>query len=105
MTQEAKIELNAIVDAIKNTVKAKEIYLFGSFARGEEREYSDFDVYVVLQDEETRRPIECEQDIHYACYDIVNKGLDVLTEHFSKFQFNNQGVVKIVKEEGVKLYG
>lgn len=47
MTLEERNELNAIVEAIKNTVKAKEIYLFGSYARGEQREYSDFDVYPV----------------------------------------------------------
>lgn len=105
MTLEEKNELNAVVEAIKNTVKTKEIYLFGSYARGEQRKHSDFDLYVVLEDDEPRRRIECLQDIHCACYDIITKGIDVLSDYETKFHENNFGVTKIVKQEGVKLYG
>lgn len=105
MTLEEKTELEAVVETIKKTVKTKEIYLFGSYARGEQRKHSDFDVFVVLEDDEPRRRIECLQDIHCACYDIITKGLDVLSDYDSSFQVDNFGVTKIVKQEGVKLYG
>ena len=46
MDRAAKKELQIIIDAILNMVKAKTIYLFGSYARETASEDSDFDVYV-----------------------------------------------------------
>ena len=57
MNETARNELEQIKEIIRNTVDPEGIYLFGSFAYGEPREDSDYDIYVVLPDDGPR-PLE-----------------------------------------------
>ena len=43
-------EIRLIADRLKKSVEPQKIYLFGSFARGEERADSDYDFYLVMPD-------------------------------------------------------
>ena len=54
MNETARNELEQIKEIIRNTVDPEGIYLFGSFAYGEPREDSDYDIYVVLPDDGPR---------------------------------------------------
>ena len=47
MNETSRTELEQIKEIIRNTVDPEGIYLFGSFAYGEPREDSDYDIYVV----------------------------------------------------------
>ena len=46
--------LNYITECIKNTIPVSAIYLFGSYAKGNYRENSDLDIYVVTPDKSIR---------------------------------------------------
>lgn len=102
---EIQAELDEIVKVIVNTVKTEEIYLFGSFARGEEGEDSDFDIFVVLSDEE-ERILRCCQKISVALFPLKKRGIDILGEYSSLFQDESQRKImaNLVHQEGVKLY-
>ncbi|HCO39563.1 MAG TPA: nucleotidyltransferase domain-containing protein [Aquificaceae bacterium] len=43
-------ELQKIIEEVKNHPKVVAIYLFGSYARGEEKPLSDIDIAVILKD-------------------------------------------------------
>lgn len=103
---EIQTELEEIVSVIINTVNTEEIYLFGSFSRGEERDDSDFDIFVVLDDDEDRK-ILCRQKVYRALIPLNERGFDILTEYNSKFYNEKERgyMAKIVLAEGVKLYG
>ena len=46
--------LEHITEGIKNTMPVSAIYLFGSYAKGNYRENSDIDIYVVTPDKSRR---------------------------------------------------
>ena len=49
MTTEDKTEIENIVKQFIQTLNPLKIYLFGSFARGEENSSSDYDFYIIMQ--------------------------------------------------------
>lgn len=46
--------LERIVDSITGAVETERIYVFGSYARGDQREDSDLDLYVISSEDENR---------------------------------------------------
>ena len=46
-------ELRNITMRLAESLHPEKIYLFGSFARNEETEESDYDIYIVLSDDDT----------------------------------------------------
>ena len=48
MTTEDKTEIENIVKQFIQTLNPLKIYLFGSFARGEENSSSDYDFYIIM---------------------------------------------------------
>ncbi|MDR2543663.1 MAG: nucleotidyltransferase domain-containing protein [Treponema sp.] len=100
-------ELLAVKDIILKTVNCEKIYLFGSYINNTHRENSDYDLYVVLNND-SENPVFAEQNIYRNL--SKRKGrhtpVDVLAEN--KTKFNNLCVLptmerKIVRE-GVLLY-
>ncbi|MCL2766959.1 MAG: nucleotidyltransferase domain-containing protein, partial [Peptococcaceae bacterium] len=55
-------EIEAITEAIKDTVDCEKIYLFGSYAYGEPNADSDMDFYVVIPDD-GERPLKVMRNI------------------------------------------
>lgn len=49
MITEDKTEIENIVKRFIQTLNPLKIYLFGSFARGEENSSSDYDFYIIIQ--------------------------------------------------------
>jgi len=100
-------EINEIVNSILSSVPASEIYLFGSFAKGTEREDSDYDFYVVIPDNSGMRELEASR--------VINKGIlqrtrsiDMLVGTQSKFNRRKDYFYSIeneIIETGVKLHG
>lgn len=108
MTDAIKKELDLLVEIILKTVKAEEIYLFGSYARGDARADSDLNLYVVLEDGE-RDALECAQEISIAiAYTTVSetRSTDILAQHSGDFYNKTCHTQweKAVFEEGVKIY-
>lgn len=77
MDFEISEELSEIRRAILATVKAEDIYLFGSHAYGTPNSESDFDIYVTIPDSEVR-PLLAMQRIGQALYKIQRRPVDLL---------------------------
>jgi predicted nucleotidyltransferase len=101
-------EINEIVKSILASVPALEIYLFGSFAKGIEKDDSDFDFYVVIPDDSNMREIEATHEIRYNLAGKQPRGIDMLVGRQSKFNQRKSHFATIeneVMKTGVKLYG
>ena len=68
-----KEAIQRVVDHIAETFDPEKIILFGSYAYGEPKPWSDVDLLVVI---ETETPKQMQLDIVLSCYDPV--GLDIL---------------------------
>ena len=108
MNEAYRAEINDIVDSILSSVPALEIYLFGSFANGIEREDSDYDFYVVIPDDSGMREREATWAIRGELVGKQKRGIDMLVGTQSKFNRRKDYLYSIeneVMESGVKLYG
>ena len=100
-------EILMVKDIILKAVDCEKIYLFGSYAYETQREGSDYDLYVVLKNED-ENPVVAEQSIYRSLSKREGKHtpIDVLAEN--KDKFNKLCVLptmerKIVRE-GILLY-
>ncbi|MCL2775723.1 MAG: nucleotidyltransferase domain-containing protein [Oscillospiraceae bacterium] len=108
MNEVQRTEINEIVSSILSSVPALEIYLFGSFAKGTEREDSDYDFYVVIPDDSGMRELEANWAIRYSLVGKQKRSIDMLVGTQSKFNRRKDYFYSIeneIKDTGVKLYG
>ena len=109
MTDQEK--LNKIKEIIldeckKEGVCVERIILFGSRARGDNREGSDFDIYVVVEDIEFSKLRELYGNIQWAVVDIEPE-VDLVVRTKKNFEENSKSVGFIsyyVKKEGKSLW-
>jgi len=99
-------ELESIKRAILNAVSVKEIYLFGSYADGTSHTGSDFDLYVVIPDNDMR-PIEAMQIISDSIGKMNIRAVDIIVGRESVFHQRRQlpTIERRIYRDGVKLYG
>lgn len=100
-------EIRAIAERIRKSLLPKKIYLFGSFARGDARKYSDYDFYVVMPDG-SGNPIELCQNAYCSLIGLERKrGADIIVGHESTFaeRKNRPTIEREVDREGILLYG
>ncbi len=82
----------------------EEIYLFGSVARGEDDQFSDVDILIIVQD--------CTEEEYIELKDYYAKILDIPVEWISLYRISkvekmyNRGSYFLwhIKKEGIKLY-
>ena len=107
ITGSLKEELNSITHEIVSLLPDADVILFGSYARGEQRKWSDLDICVVA-DEYPMRLI----DMMGAIYDVISnkteRPLDLLLFH--RQRFNQRAALKptieyTIAREGVRLNG
>jgi len=100
-------ELLAIKDIILKTVDCDKIYLFGSYANNTQRKNSDYDLYVVLKNE-NENTILAEQNIYrnLSKRDGRHTPTDILTEKKNKFAelCALPTIERKIAREGVLLY-
>lgn len=101
--------LQEIVDGIVSAVPTKAIYVFGSFARGEENSRSDIDIFIVTDDPSVRsyvHGVNARSAIRDAIYrqglnyDLVCTDAEV----FEREKDKTGALSRVVQREGVKLY-
>jgi predicted nucleotidyltransferase len=97
--------VNAIVIRLVHELKPQQIYLFGSRARGDATEDSDYDLLVVV-DERVGAPFEMEQRSRRALRDI-RQPMDVVIYTRRDFEWMLEATASLpatVKREGRLLY-
>lgn len=75
------------VKFIRQKFGVKRIGIFGSFARGEEREDSDLDVLVVF--EEGQKTFDNYMDLKFYLEDLLDREVDLVTEKSLKPQLKD----------------
>ncbi|HIR13179.1 MAG TPA: nucleotidyltransferase domain-containing protein [Candidatus Choladousia intestinavium] len=98
-------EINAIKDRICMTIMPKRIYLFGSFAKDNYNEDSDYDFYVVVPDDAGNK-IELSQKAYKSLRGVRKRPIDIVVGYESSFEerAKENTLEKVVKQEGVLLY-
>ena len=100
-------QILTIKDNILSTVgeSCEKIYLFGSYAYGTPETNSDYDFYVVLNDE-TENPILVMQKIYEYMCDTNYIPVDVLANYKSHFERRSiqPTLERTIANEGVLLY-
>ena len=102
-----KEELSAIAREIVALIPGAEVILFGSYARGEQRKWSDLDLCVVA-DEYPMRLLDMMHAIREAVNVKTERPLDILLFHRQSFAEHSAWKPTIeytIAKEGVKLNG
>jgi len=105
MTKNEKEKLNIMIDAIKEKTTPQKIILFGSFAKGTEKEDSDIDICIIT--DKPQRKIDMLNEIRLSTIDKIDIPFDILI--YRKKEFNERAKRKNsfenqINEEGVLLY-
>jgi len=101
------IDSEKIIEVINEIVDAKVIYIFGSYAKGQQRNDSDIDIYIVVNSL-NGRVIEILSQIRVALMHIVDKPMDILlstTEMFEERKTFKSSIERVINKEGVAIYG
>jgi len=100
-------DIIAIKDSILNTVgdTCQKIYLFGSHAYGNPNKDSDYDFFVVL-DDDTEKPILVLEKIYEYMCDTKYVPVDVLANYKSRFEWRSTQptIERTIANKGVVLY-
>ena len=100
-------EILAVKEIILKTVDCEKIYLFGSYSRNTQREGSDYDLYVVLKNED-ENPVFAEQSIYRNLSKRSGRytPTDILAENKNKFNdlCSLPTIERKIAREGILLY-
>ena len=78
-------------------------YLYGSYARGTQKEYSDIDIAVVLAEiAQTGNYVEEAFDIFHEAQEY-NSLLEVICLKKDEFENNGGTIVSLIKKEGIRI--
>jgi predicted nucleotidyltransferase len=100
-------ELLAVKDIILETVNCEKIYLFGSYVNNTQKKDSDYDLYVVLKDD-NENPVFVEQSIYrnLSRREGRHTPVDILAENKTKFDTLCElpTIERKIAREGVLLH-
>ena len=98
-------KLKQICSVIHQTVETEKIYLFGSYAYGVPTQNSDFDLCVIIPDNDLR-PADAIKKIRRALYPVQDMPLDVVVYRSADFTNRQQtaSLERKISREGVLLY-
>lgn len=99
-------EIKKIAAKLKETLMPKNIYLFGSFAKGTYHQDSDYDFYIVMPDDAGDQ-IYLEQKAYRSLRGLRKRPVDILIGYESAFKKRCQQMTleQSVAKEGILLYG
>ncbi|MFM8720929.1 MAG: nucleotidyltransferase domain-containing protein [Chthoniobacterales bacterium] len=106
-TGPVRAALTEVVETIAQRIPARAIYLFGSYARGEQRPESDIDLLVVVDDEAKQAPRRLASEAYAS---LVGTKLPVEIKVVRQGDFRRRSswlssVERAVQSEGLLLYG
>ncbi len=93
------------LESIRGRHDIKRAYLFGSFARGTMREYSDVDLAIVLGSLQgfSDSPFDEQFEIFHEAQEF-NSLLEVVCFSQEEFEKDGGALVQQIKKEGLKLF-
>ena len=93
------------MNRLVETVSPEKIYLFGSYARGDYNEDSDYDFYVVVQNDRTDI-LGITQEAYIGLLNLERKPVDIIVNTIERFEekSNFQSIEKTIKQEGIVVY-
>ena len=99
-------EIQAIKDRLVEQLSPLKIYLFGSYAYGTPTADSDYDFYIIV-DDENRDTLDLMARAYAACSEIKQRPVDILVGTESSFEARKQRptIENEVFHKGVLLYG
>ena len=99
-------EIEEVKKRFVEMLKPKEIYLFGSFARGTQNENSDLDFYIVMPDG-TENKTDLLQKAYRSLRGLKRRSVDIVLEDVSTFRKRRveNTLERIVTKEGILVYG
>jgi predicted nucleotidyltransferase len=95
---------NGFLNLLRKKHDVREAYLFGSFAKGIEKDYSDVDLAVVLGEVDTSEdsPFDETFRIFHEAQEY-NSLLEVVCFFQEEFDRVGGALVKLIKKEGIRL--
>ncbi|MBR6297428.1 MAG: nucleotidyltransferase domain-containing protein [Treponema sp.] len=98
-------EIRSIAERLGQSVNPQKIYLFGSFARGDERDDSDYDFYLVMPDTVTDR-LAVSQNAYRSLRGLKRRSVDIVVGSVSGFdeRKGRKTLENIIAREGIVLY-
>ena len=101
--KESVDNIKEIADEIAAKVKPLKIILFGSFAKGSYTEDSDFDFYLVIDDE--RNVATATQEAYIASSNIKKRPVDIVVGTNTRFETKRKASYTQMVEREVEQYG
>jgi len=105
LSKDEVIEMaNGFLELLRQTHDVRQAYLFGSFAKGTAKDYSDVDLAVVLGslDRSEESPFDEAFKIFHEGQEY-NSLLEVVCFPQEEFQQNGGALVRLIKKEGIRL--
>lgn len=99
-------QISLLKDCIIGAISPLKVYLFGSFADGTNNAESDFDFYVIVNDDE-KNLLELTQKAYRAIRGKKNRPVDIIVVRKSKFEERKDWSLSLEREvddKGVLLY-
>ncbi len=98
-------EISVLIRIMVETVHPEKIYLFGSSARGEQNPDSDYDFYIVMNDN-AERAILIMRKIRKAIRDYKQLPVDIIVSKSTSFRERTTlpTLEKAIVTEGILLY-
>lgn len=104
ITTEEKIDLEKIVNAILKEISSIEaIYLFGSIAKGEENEKSDYDIAVIVR-EYPEKDLDKIARIRYSLLGKLKRPLEIFLIGMDELEYSSPFLYEIYHASRL-LYG
>ena len=103
-TQDKVIEVaKSFLKQASNRHSIRSAYLFGSYVRGTQKDYSDIDIALVMpRISEPKRYYEESIDIFHEAQEF-NSLLEVVCFREDEFEKGEEAIVNRIKKEGIKL--
>ncbi len=99
-------QITLLKNCIISAISPMKIYLFGSFADGTEQAESDFDFYVIVNDDE-KNLLSLTQKAYKAMRGKKDRPVDIIVVRNSKFEERKNWKLSLEREvdnKGVLLY-
>jgi predicted nucleotidyltransferase len=99
-------EIHIITEAIRSAIPVERIYLFGSYAKGEPSENSDYDFFVLIPDDGIK-PLDAMREARFSLIPLERKTpVDIIADYKSRFEERSKlnTLERKVVNEGMVIY-